>query len=135
MRPVVRHCKLNLCILPDVLFSCVGRHAMVTLVTDKAGIDHEHATLAKVGHLLSLQGVFTKRTILSDPENIRQHYSVDWEDRPGNTDMVYRNKEHWQSVTVSPPAPLLSSLILVISTSCAVWSGPGSCFVASCPMC
>ena len=86
--------------------------------------------------MLSPQGVFTKRTILSDPENIRRHYSVDWEDRPGNTDMVYRNKEHWHSVTVSALEPLLSlSLILVMTTSRAVWSAPGSRFVASCPMC
>ena len=49
MRPIVTHRKLNLCMLPDALFSCVGRHAIVTLVTsvgpDKAGVDHEHVTL------------------------------------------------------------------------------------------
>ena len=46
-----RHRKLNHCILPDVLFSCVGRHAIVTLVTfvgpDKASDDYQNAIRGK----------------------------------------------------------------------------------------
>lgn len=60
-----------------------------------------------------LQGVFTKQTILSDPDNIRKIYFVDWDDQPGNTDMRYRTRDHWQSITVSTRL-----LVCALTTAC-----------------
>lgn len=65
------------------------------------------------------QGVFTKRTILSDPDNIRKIFSVNWDDQPGNTDLQYRDRKHWQSITVSTHYALLALNLLL---SCfGVW--------------
>ena len=47
--------------------------------------------------------MFIKGTVLSNPSNLRKLYLVNidpetWE----TTDMVYRQPEHWQAVTVRP---------------------------------
>lgn len=67
-----------------------------------------------------LQGVFTKKIILSDPENIRKIYLVNWDDSSGNPDLAYRSREHWQSVTVS----------LQLSAACQF---DGGCGQMGCP--
>ena len=56
-----------------------------------------------------LQGIFSRWIIFSNPDNIKKIYTVDWEDRPGNPDLIYRSQEHWQAVTVSYHHALLSN--------------------------